>query len=135
MQSLAVLTPRGIGLEFLVKTFSPSLDIDYLRCVIHYILSKLAMKIEAPKSGSETTNSTLEDYVSIYSKKLLVSHKKHSKHIRFLGETWIGKTNILFREDYSIGKSYSYKLSPNLEDKPLEVNSVKSGVLTGKFKV
>ncbi len=68
MKSLALITPKELGLEYKVKTFFTSLDMNYLYYLIHYVLSKLSMQIEAEQKNSNKALTNTETFIPIYSK-------------------------------------------------------------------
>ncbi|MBN8643126.1 MAG: hypothetical protein J0L86_15045 [Flavobacteriales bacterium] len=121
MKPIALLLPEGANIEELVNVFAPDLDIDYLKYLIHYVLSKQTTgnKKHPPK-----------DYVSISSQKLLVSNPKHKKHIEFLCSK---EANLLHRRPYSEGKCFSYNITPQHKNKPLKVDFLKVGKLASKI--
>jgi len=129
MNSYAVLIPRGIDVEELVNIYSPSLDVNYLKYLIHYVLSKLSFLVE----NTDKKVSVFKSYIAISSAKLLVRHNKHRKHIRFLGELLDGVVNIFHRERYAKDKSYSYKISPYYQKEDLVVQNIKDSKLINKI--
>lgn len=121
MKPIALLSPQGANIEELVNVFAPDLDIDYLKYLIHFVLSK------------QTTGNKKyppKDYISISSQKLLVSNPKHKKHIEFLCSK---EVNLLHRRPYSKGNCFSYNITPQYQNKPLKVEFFKDEKLATKI--
>jgi hypothetical protein len=133
MKPLAVLTPKGIAVEELVSSYSAKLDVNYLRYIIHYILSRMAMLIENENERIKSHWKLFDTYIPIYTKRLLVGTKKHREHIRFLGTPSEDTGNVLYRKDYSKGKSYSYKLSPRYDSQRLKYDFIDSKVFSRRI--
>ena len=70
MKQLAVLNPKGIGIEDLVNAYSPQLDVDYLKYLIHYVLSKLSLIIENEKAAFKARMEIFDAYIPIYSTRI-----------------------------------------------------------------
>lgn len=149
MKSFAVLIPEGLDIEGLVCVHSPNLDTDYLKYIIHLVLSKIAFahEIEDSKKGIKTLSMD-EIYTPIHSKKLLVSHQKHTQHMDFLRSNIISvqkrisptrseeiELSILHSKRYELGKtSYSYKLNPIFLKQRLKMEYITDPKLIRKIK-
>ncbi len=141
-----ILLPKNLDLEKLVKENNKSLDINYLKFLIHYILDNLIYQVRATDN---IYNEIEKSYVPISTTNLIVNNKKHKEHIQFLQEPLIdhvilkrGKPidtkrySILYRssEGYVPGKHpYKYKLSKLFHKEDLKIDYINSQNLVKKI--
>ncbi|MFV5699643.1 hypothetical protein ACM55H_14845 [Flavobacterium sp. ZT3R17] len=149
MKSFAVLTPEGLDIEGLVNGHSQNLDPDYLKYLIHLVLSKIAYAHQEKDSDKPINFSAVKKiYTPIHSKNLLVAHTKHKKHMDFLRSDILcvtrrksqtifeeSKLSVLHSNRYVVGeKPFSYKLNPVFLKQRLKVEYITSPKLIKKVK-
>ena len=143
MKSFAVLIPEGLNIEGLVSTHSPNLDPDYLKYIIHLVLSPMAFVHQKEDSKKQTCSSI---YKQIPTSSLIVRHTKHKEHMDFLRSDILprresrtkfkeNKCSILHSKGYKRGeKSYSYKLNNIFLNQSLKVDYITDPKLINKIK-
>ncbi|MDD5151103.1 MAG: hypothetical protein PHC28_11630 [Flavobacterium sp.] len=149
MKSFAVLIPEGLDIEDLVSVHSPNLDPDYLKYLIHLVLSKIAFTYKENDSKERIKFSGIKEvYKPINSKKILVAHAKHKEHIDFLRANSFKFTlrksrtryeeielSVFYSKRFIQGKtSYSYKLNPIFLKQRLKVEYITAPKLIKKVK-
>jgi hypothetical protein len=149
MKSFAVLLPEGLDIEDLVRVHSPNLDPEYLKYLIHLILSQIAFYHQEKDSEKAISFSDITKvFKQIHSDDLLVSNPKHKKHIDFLRSEFFSysrKTNrtrfkettvsIFHSKCYKKGeRPYSYKLNPIFLKQRLKVEYLTTPNLIKKVK-
>ena len=149
MKSFAVLIPEGLDIEDLVRVHSPNLDPEYLKYLIHLTLSQIAFFYQDKDSKKPISYSDVtEVYKQIHSDDLLVTSRKHKKHINFLRNEFFGyirkKSRTRFKETtvsvfhsrcYIKGeRPFSYKLNPIFLKQRLKVEYITTPRVIKKIK-
>jgi len=149
MKSFAVLIPEGLDIEGLVRVHSPNLDPEYLKYLIHLILSQIAFTHQDEDSKEPTSFSDIKKvYKQLHSDDLLVSNPKHRKHMDFLRSEFFSYTrresrtrfkettvSVFHSKGYVVGKTpYRYKLNPVFLGRRLKVDYITAPKLIKKVK-
>lgn len=124
-----VLIPQNLDLHELTKKYPPEFEFnyDFAHWVISYIIEKTAFKIS-------NMNDAKDLFIPLYSPTLLKLNKEYKKHMEYLTTNFINMGNVLWRENYSIGKSFGYKLSPYYFNVPFKCFELKDINLIKKIK-
>ena len=133
MKEYYVVVPKTLDLEKRLKMFPPDFDfnLDFAYCVINDILKYTAYGI----NYDEHAHIYIEDiYVSRCSVELQSLNRSYRKHMRYLCENLPELGNILWREDYTEGKCYGYKLAPKYKNTEIEAIPIYDGRLIKKMR-
>jgi hypothetical protein len=149
MKQFAVLVPKDSDLENFLSISSNEYDSEYLKYLIHSVITGLSRIIEQPYSEYQNHTPLTEKYISISSKKdVLTDNKKHIKHRDLLCmnkidiSRRISRTtytdqpiSVLYKRNYKKGDyPYGFRLNPRFTNKRLKVHSIENCTLIDKIK-
>ncbi|WP_282044391.1 hypothetical protein [Winogradskyella flava] len=143
-QSFAVINITRLKFDELHKQPPLKLDSNYLKYLIHYILTKQAFFVERETFLELPIDDISDQYISIGEKAKLARHDKHKKHIDYLfnnnftvrrSRTTTIQVSVLFRDEYISGKkSFGYRISDRLKGKPILIDFIDDNRLITKIK-
>lgn len=109
-----ILIPENLDLYKLTEKYPPQFDFnyDFAHLVIHCIIEKSAFKIKS--------NITDKIYIPLSSTILKNFNRDYDKHMNYLRERFPNTEKILWRQNYGVGKCFSFKLSPFYSQKKLK---------------
>lgn len=106
MKQYYIITPTSLNLEELLQKFPP--DFKFCKDYCLWVVSKII------KRTSYMLESNEEDiWVPLCSQITKKHPYDYRNHLRYLCENFPNTGNVLFRNDYTKGKCYSYRLSPS----------------------
>lgn len=124
MKEYYVVKPKNLDLENRIKQTPPhfKFSIDFAYLVISEIIQANAYDQYDNNKFIPRSSLVLERYNYLY-----------KKHMRYLGDNIEGLGNVIWRENYTKGKSYGYKLAPQYACENLEVYVIKNFILLGNI--
>lgn len=118
MSKYYIIKPHNLDLNARLKQFPPDFDfnVDFAYMVINDIIQANAYLAEA--------NINCNSYVQRSSVILKSFNRQYDKHMKYLCENIPRTGNVLWRQNYSEGRCFSYKLSPYYVKKNLIVHTI-----------
>jgi len=122
MRNYICLKPINLDLEKRTKEFPPDFkfNLDYCYWLIGEIIKSTAYKLEMNEG---------EIWVPLCSSILLKHPYNYRKHLRYLCENFPVLGNVLWRNEYSKGSCYSYRLAPFYFSEPIELYEINDNKL------
>ncbi len=104
MKEYYIIKPITLNLEELIKKFPPdfNFNIDYAYWIINLILTKTAYRLEQNEDDM---------WISLCSQILNRQPHNYRKHIRYLCENMPCTGSVLYRNNYTKSRCYSYRIS------------------------
>lgn len=132
MSDYYIFKLKSVDLHDRVNRFPPDFEFnfDFAYLIMHFILEQMANKIESGKNPY-----VYESFNPLSSKILQPLNRDYRNHIRYLGENFPSIGNILERENYREGKSYSYRFRPYYYNHQLEPYLITNSILLKKLKI
>jgi len=138
MKDYRVLIPNTLCIQNRINKNPPNFDynLDYF----HYLIGLIAVKTVYNYKERYDVNNEIVDieekeaYVSLCSDILNNNTYNYKKHIYYLCENFSGIGNVLWRQDYAVGKCYSYKLSGHYALDPFVIYTIKDKKLLKYIK-
>ena len=124
MKEYYVVKPKNLDLENRIKQTPPNFkfSIDFAYLVISELIQANAYDQYDNNKFIPRSSLVLERYNYLY-----------KEHMRYLGDNIEGLGNVIWRENYTKGKSYGYKLAPQYACENLEVYVIKNFILLGNI--
>lgn len=129
MKEYYIFKLKNINLQDRINRFPPNFDfnIDFGYLIIHFIVQGMAYRIDGKyldvyKPFNPLSSTLLQWY-----------NRDYRNHIRYLGENYPSVGNILERQNYREGRSYSYRLRPFYHNVQLEPYLLTDKILKRKF--
>ena len=118
MSKYYIIKPHNLDLEARLKQFPPNFDfnIDFAHMVINDIIHANAYLPDADINGN--------NFIQRSSVILKSFNRLYDKHMKYLCDNIPAVGNVLWRQNYSVGKCYSYKLAPFYQRKNLIVHAL-----------